>query len=129
MLKLLNKYSHLLISWSLLILFLTLVPFDSLHVKPEVNVPYFDKMVHTGLFSLHAYFMAGYLFDRYPIRNDKFRLLISAIFFSFLFGFLIEIIQYFIPERSFEILDLLADFFGIIVGILIFYVKFNFFTN
>jgi glycopeptide antibiotics resistance protein len=110
-------------------LILTLVPFGTLDVSPEIKVPYFDKMVHMCLFGIHVYLMAGYLKDRYAIYHDSFWFVSRAIALSFLFGLLIEIMQYFLPERSFEILDLMANFFGIMVGILIFYVKFNFFTN
>lgn len=129
MLKIPAKYSNLLISWSVLILVLTLVPIDSMHMKPDINMPFFDKMVHFCLFSVHGYLVTGYLKDRDTNNTGNFRLLVSAVISSFLFGLSIEIIQHFVPERSFEILDLIADFFGIMAGTLIFYIKFNFFTN
>jgi VanZ family protein len=129
LLKFITKYSFLLISWSLLILALTLIPFDSLHVAPEINIPWFDKMVHTGLFGIHVFLMSGYLTVRYHFQVNQSKMFAIAAFLSLSFGLLIELIQYFIPERNFEMLDLLADFFGILIGILIFYVKFHFFTN
>lgn len=110
-------------------LVLTLFPFDNLHIGPEIDITFFDKIVHMCLFGTHAFLLAGYLTKRNSIPPDNYRYLAGAILLSFLFGLFIEITQYFIPERSFELLDLVANFFGILLGILIFYVKFNFFTH
>jgi len=110
-------------------LVLTLFPFDSTQVSPKFNIPNFDKIVHTGLFGVHAYLMVMYLIHRDSMRDNLLRMIGGAIILSFSFGLLIEIIQIFIPERNFEILDLLADIFGILIGILIFYIKFHFFTD
>ena len=108
---------------------LTLFPFDSVHDSPKVNIPNLDKIVHAVLFGVHAFLMTAYLADKGLWWVNRFRMMGGAIIFSFSFGLLIEIIQIFIPERSFVILDLMADFFGILIGILIFYVKFHFFTR
>lgn len=110
-------------------LVLTLLPFDGTQVSPKFNIPNFDKIVHTGLFTAHAYLMVMYLISRDSRSDHLLRIAGTAIILSFSFGLLIEIIQTFIPERNFEILDLMADFFGILTGILIFYIKFHFFTH
>ena len=45
------------------------------------------------------------------------------------YGILIEIIQRFLPHRSFEYSDIFADFVGIIVGLIIIKIFKNFYPN
>jgi glycopeptide antibiotics resistance protein len=73
--------------------------------------------------------LAGYLKKVQGIAGLKNFFFPTVITVSFLFRFFIEGMQYFIPERSFEIFDLIANLIGIMVGMLAFYIKFNFFTN
>ena len=63
-----------------------------------------DKLMHFIM-----YLILGYLTHlAYPFKKQ---LLASCI----LFGLLMEILQYFIPYRSFEIMDLIANTTGIIL--------------
>ncbi|QSZ41663.1 VanZ family protein [Sulfurimonas aquatica] len=45
--------------------------------------------------------------------------LIIKVFYLLLFGVQIEIVQYFIPERYFSFLDVVADSIGILIGVMV----------
>jgi VanZ family protein len=49
----------------------------------------------------------------FPSKTYTFKLFTALLLFSFL----IECVQYFIPYRSFSMLDMLANFFGLVLGI------------
>jgi glycopeptide antibiotics resistance protein len=123
------SYLNLLIIWSILILLLTLIPFGDLDRLKPVEFKLMDKMVHLCIFGIHSFLLAGYLKKVQGIAGLKNFFFPTVITVSFLFSFFIEGMQYFIPERSFEFFDLIANLIGIMVGMLAFYIKFNFFTN
>ncbi|MBR9999833.1 MAG: VanZ family protein [Cyclobacteriaceae bacterium] len=129
MVKSLFTYLNLFAFWSFLMLLFMLVPFNDLKPVPRFDFELMDKMVHIFIFGTHSFLMAGYLKKEQKITDLTTGFFPAIIILSFLYGFLIEILQYFIPERSFEIFDLIANFIGILLGTLIFYLKFNFFTN
>ncbi len=51
------------------------------------------------------------------IRSNRIKLYLYLIFLSIV----LEILHYFIPERSFEFSDLFGNFFGVILIIILFY--------
>ncbi|MGX5818423.1 VanZ family protein [Chitinophaga lutea] len=104
------------IGWIILILFLCTMPGQSV---PEVGLPYMDKIAHFGLFGGTVILLAyGY----YRQKGDINLLALTMITFSVvLYGVAIEFIQkYFAENRSFDMLDVLADGLGAIAGALIF---------
>jgi VanZ family protein len=123
------SYLNLLIAWSFLILLLTLIPFGELdRIKPfEFNL--MDKTAHICLFGIHSFLLAGFLKKNRVVARLNRRVITTAISLSFLFGLFIECLQFFIPERSFEIFDIIANFIGILMGVVVFYIKLNFFAN
>jgi VanZ family protein len=85
----------------------------------------FDKLVHTGLFG-----MLSVLF-MYPVaksmlsRREKINWYIKVALATVLWGFATELIQkYFIPGRSYDLIDFLADTLGGICAFLLFRLKF-----
>lgn len=68
-----------------------------------------DKLNHFAAFFV-LYVLLTFSFNKI---NIFYRFLISLSF-----GIFIEIIQYFLPNREFSLLDVLADVIGIILGIL-----------
>ncbi len=80
------------------------VAFLSFYPVPET--PTSDKLNH-----FIAFFIYPILF-RFSYKKGY----LDTIFFSLLFGIFIEAVQYFLPYRSGEIPDLVADLFGILSG-------------
>lgn len=97
------------IAWALLIEGLVLWPHP-----PEVPQPFsmigLDKLVHAGLFGVQAA-LAGR-----ALRQDS-RPWWPALVGVIAFGAFTEVEQFFIPSRSMELDDFLADSIGAIIGL------------
>lgn len=77
-----------------------------------------DKVLHSVLFALLAFTMMIGLLKQYQFRTLAFNAGKITLIFGFLYGVLIEILQYlFLPDRSFELLDISADWTGTIIGL------------
>ena len=106
------------IAWFFLVLFLICLPGSDIpYVATWLDDIYFDKWVHTGLFS-----MLTFLFI-YPLRkldltlavkkNTAIKIAIAAC----VWALTTELIQkYFIPGRSYDLFDWAADSFGILIA-------------
>ena len=89
----------------IIILYLTTTPTDY-EVAQNVN----DKMSHALAF-LALSLLADFSFPKHKFSWAK-------IYPLFSYGILIECIQYFLPYRSFSLLDIAADTLGIVIYIL-----------
>lgn len=67
-----------------------------------------DKVIHIVVFTLWTCWLSGQFISFFKI-----------FFYTSIFGFLIEVIQYFLSYRSWELLDLLANEIGILIGVII----------
>ncbi|MDF2381581.1 VanZ family protein [Nostoc ellipsosporum NOK] len=80
------------------------------------NIPFFDKWVHVGLFAVMTF-----LFCRAAMAwgREATKTFITLSLISFAFGVLMEFVQhYWIPYRSFDVWDMVADGVGAAVGFL-----------
>ena len=108
------------IAWFFLVLVLICIPGKQL---PSVNdwfsLVYFDKWVHLGLFAVLAFlFMYPYNRSELPHR-EKWQYSIRICMATCLWGLTTEFIQkYFIPGRSFDLFDWVADILGAIIALL-----------
>ena len=68
-----------------------------------------DKLLHMATFSFITFFAYASKFD-----VNRFVILLGLIFY----GLLIEIIKNYLSYRNFELLDLLFDIFGVLLGYL-----------
>ncbi len=124
--KVLLVYTPLVIYWSIL---LTTTSWPSITL-PNTNIT--DKEYH-----LSGYFVLGILLNltlifqsKYPLLK-KMHLLFTLLIGSF-YGIFDEVHQHFIPGRSMEFLDFVADFSGLVLAVLfvLFLMKlFNFTTE
>ncbi|MFA5405520.1 MAG: VanZ family protein [Ignavibacteria bacterium] len=86
---------------------------------PKIDFELTDKIVHFGIY--FVLFMAFY----FSFNNQTKYLLLykyslfSALIFTVLYGASDEFHQYFVPGRSCEFYDWLADIFGAIFGIVL----------
>ena len=100
--------------WSFLIAFLLLSPKGEL---PSVKIPGIDLIAHFGLFGILA-LLIQYDWHHYKPHSSKERFYyIFAI--AFTFGIILEILQPLISNRDTELSDILANFTGISLGIII----------
>ena len=75
------------------------------------SVPYIDKLLHFSAFLILTFFMD--LSTKEPLLFNK-----IALIFLISYAFLIELVQYFLPYRSAEVLDFISDLSGILVYLL-----------
>ena len=72
------------------------------------SVPYIDKLLHFSAFLILTLFMD--LSIKRPLPFNK-----AAVIFLIMYAFFIELVQYFLPYRSAEVFDFVADLLGILV--------------
>ena len=94
-----------LVASILLILYLTTTP-----VQYEIGQQINDKVSHALAFFTLS-FLADYSFPR---SHFSFKKILPVL----AYGVLIECIQYFLPYRSFSLLDIAGDAFGIVIYVL-----------
>ena len=113
------------ILWALLILVVCAIPGSSLPKTSLINIPYFDKWVHAGLYFPLAIILTAQ-FDIsgnwvMKMMGPFFTLLILVVY-----GGLIEIAQdKLFVNRSADVADLLFDLFGSLFGVLVYYLFFR----
>jgi len=102
------------LTWSFLIAFLLLSPKGEL---PSVKIPSIDLVAHFGLFGIFA-FLLNYDWHKFKPKASKKRLYsIFAIVFTY--GIILELLQPLLSNRSAELSDILANFTGISLGLII----------
>ncbi len=93
----------ILISFQLIMM--TFLSLKSQHDIIQVSLN--DKLLHFMAYSTLTLWL-------YLLFSSK-TILIKSLFLLFLYGLFIEFLQYFIPNRYFSVMDILANFLGIFV--------------
>ena len=93
----------------LIITYFSLTPIE--HKIPE-NIWDWDKASHFTAYLLLAIFV-----KKVHIRFSY----LTCVITCFSYSFAIECIQYFIPNRQFELLDMLANLLGMVLGVILYY--------
>jgi VanZ family protein len=102
------------IGWLILISILFFLPGSALPKENWFDKIYIDKWVHVGLFAVLIFLWRSSF--NWDINSYNLFLLLAAV----LYGFLVEVVQlYWIPNRSFDMYDVLSDASGSIVGLLV----------
>ncbi len=104
------------IVWALVIGVLTLTPAPDLPETPFWDIPYFDKIVHFGLFAILAFFAVMGFSVQKAGQVSFIKIAIWTSVAAIVYGCLIEYIQGFVPGRSGELLDILANSAGAMAG-------------
>ena len=116
-----SKYKFIFYLCNLILIFLYLFPgsvlgwflYKDLSLQPQITPDFIVSTNH-----LYAYIVLsiiGFLTYR---KNNQFNIL--SIYLIFL-SIVLEVLQYFVPNRSFEFSDLFGNLAGVVIAIIIFY--------
>jgi VanZ family protein len=96
---------------------LLVMPGNQLPQSSFFNIPYFDKYVHFGMFAVLAIAFSIPFIKANLDFQLKTSWLFSIMLYLLVYGIAIEFIQkYFIPFRSFDVVDVLFDGLGAATG-------------
>lgn len=89
----------------------------------KIDILFFDKVIHLVEFAFLGFLLSfGYFMSmKSPLMVKAVLTICSGI----LLGGLDEFHQYFIPRRSIEFFDIIADAIGILIGLLLYYYFFR----
>ena len=116
-----SKYKFIFYLCNLIIIFLYLFPgsvlgwflYKDLRLQPQITPDFIVSTNH--LYTYIVLSVIGFLTFR---KNNQFNIL--SIYLIFL-SIVLEVLQYFIPNRSFEFQDLFRNLLGVIITIILFY--------
>jgi VanZ family protein len=109
------------ISWAVLILIVCSMPQGEF--PAALPFKHFDKTVHFFLYAFLSLFLIVGFKKQFEFRLLRKRAILYSFLFSFSYGLLIEMLQQFIfTTRSFDVMDLVANFSGTIFGIFAFFI-------
>ena len=108
------------IGWFLFTAVLVFLPGSDIPESSWLDVIYFDKFVHAGIFGgLTLLFCLPYFKAHFTLQ-EKINYFIKISLAAILWGITVEIIQkWFVPGRSFDLLDWAADSVGVYIGFLV----------
>ena len=117
------KKTHKFVAyWFPIILYCLLIFVQSSRPSPDITPdwPYVDKVLHfTAYALLGALFLRAFKTTR--IKHHLKLIFVLSVLFSALYGISDEIHQSFVPYRTADYRDVLADILGSILGVYIFY--------
>ena len=110
---------RILVAWAPAALYMGVIWIVSSIEQPTFPIalfPFRDKGVHTTEYAVLA-FLLGHACLRTFERRPRLRVAFVAVMHTVLWGFLDEMHQAFVPGRSADLLDLVADTIGALVGV------------
>jgi VanZ family protein len=122
MLNFLQKINYLpfAISWFLISTILMCLPGQVLPQEDWMSKISLDKLIHIGLFAGLVFLWCGVVKKKEKFFKSVQQIYVWIALGGCVYGILMEIVQkYFIPNRSFDIIDMLADAIGSIIGVVV----------
>lgn len=102
--------------WLAIICYALFIPAKDLPVKPFLNIPHFDKMVHFTLFFIFCVLLLK------PFKRLQLKYYILSPLISLILGALLEFSQHSLSKtRSSDIHDFIANTAGIISAVVFYY--------
>jgi VanZ family protein len=116
--KLLSKNTPALL-WTLFILLLMAIPGNMLPHEEETFIPNLDKLVHATLFGSFVFLWSVYYATRKEKNNHSNSRFVLIVIIACLYGVGTELMQkYLIPNRDYDVFDIMADSIGAVLGFL-----------
>jgi VanZ family protein len=101
------------IGWFILMCVLFTLPGSAFPNENWLSDIYFDKWVHVGLFAVLVFLWSSFFMVK-PSAWWK------PLLYALIYGLIIEWIQKeFVPNRSFDIYDVIADTVGSVIGLMV----------
>jgi len=106
------------IIWFIITTILLTLPGSSFPKNDWLDKIWADKWVHIGLFAIMVFLWCWSMLRIYPASKRLKIIFIRVSIAGLIYGIGMEFVQkYFIPLRSFEVGDIMADAAGCIVGV------------
>ncbi len=116
--RLLSKRTPALL-WTILILILISIPGNMLPKEEKTFIPNFDKLIHATLFGSFVFLWSIYYATRKEKNNHSNSRYVLILIIACLYGVATELMQkYLIPNRDYDIYDIMADSIGAVLGFL-----------
>jgi VanZ family protein len=97
--------------WFAITTYLLVIPGDALPKTNLVSIPYFDKLVHIGLFAI----LCAFWLKARENRNKTMDAIV--VLATIAYGVAMEFVQRdFVANRSFDVVDIIADSVGAMLG-------------
>ena len=126
MLKFLFKTPAVPVFWTLLIQVLLCLPGAAIPQASWLDAIHIDKIVHVILFGGLVFTWAMFLNRNYVYSGRLTKFLLILFLISTANGILLEFVQkYYIPNRSFDLYDIVADTCGAAAGFLFSFIYFS----
>jgi VanZ family protein len=105
--------------WTIFILILMAIPGNMLPREEKTFIPNLDKLVHATLFGSFVFLWSIYYATRKEKNNHSNSRFVLILIIACLYGVATELMQkYLIPNRDYDIYDILADSIGAVLGFL-----------
>ncbi len=111
--------------WGVIITLVILIPGNSMPSLVFFDVMGFDKIVHFFSFTLLTFMMIIGLAKQYSDGCYYFNIYYLTVLSLLGYGIILEYIQGYVPGRSFELGDILANTLGVFFGRLLFYIVYK----
>jgi glycopeptide antibiotics resistance protein len=107
------------IAWFFIVIVLTCMPGDDVPKVGWLNMIYFDKWVHAGMFGGLTFLFCMPFYKSAFSSAERLNYFIKIAISASIFGLAIEFIQrYFTTGRSFDLFDWAADSVGALIAFL-----------
>lgn len=115
------KYNIFTILWAILLLFMVLIPGDLLPDSKSGSFTGLDKLVHVFFFSILILLMIVGFSKQYEYQKLRYNAVGFSLGISVIYGLIMESAQSLVPGRNVELLDVVANTSGCLIGIGLFY--------
>jgi VanZ family protein len=122
------RYNVFGIVWALIILLLILMPGNNMPNTDIWNFLTFDKFAHFFVFAVLVFLLTVGYTKQYTYTWLKFNAEKSALLTAIGYSLILEMAQSLVPDRTFDLTDMLSNTIGCFLGSILFYFvyKFNF---
>jgi VanZ family protein len=119
------RYNSFTIAWAMVILGLVLLPGDYMPESNYWDLFKFDKFAHMMVFAILSFLMIIGFVKQYTYRILKEEAVKYALVISVSYGIILEVLQHFIPNRTVELYDIIANTMGCFIGYGLFYLVYK----